>query len=65
MVDWQILLVGGVLLLACAYVGRRAWLRLSSLSISKRMNTPSCAAGCGGCRAAPQQQTLPVRIPGE
>jgi hypothetical protein len=52
MFDWQIILVVCALLLACVYVGRRGWLRVSSLSISKRMNAPSCAVGCGGCGAA-------------
>ncbi len=65
MFDWQTILVVGALILACVYVGRRGWLRLSSLSISKRMNAPSCAAGCGGCTAAqakPELRTVPVQI---
>jgi hypothetical protein len=49
MFDWQIIIVGCVLLLACVYVGRRGWLRISSLSVSKRMNAPPCGNGCGGC----------------
>lgn len=71
MFDWQIILVGLALLFAGIYVGRRGWLRLSSLSTSKRMNPPSCADGCGGCgvvqgiktqgiKEAPR--TLPVQI---
>jgi hypothetical protein len=65
MFDWQIIVVSGVLLLACIYVGRRGWLRLSSLSIAKRMNAPSCAAGCGGCGAEQAEQdvrAIPVQI---
>ena len=65
MFDWQVIVVVGVLLLACAYIGRRGWLRISSLSISKRMNAPSCAAGCGGCgtaQAKPKPPTIPVQI---
>ena len=66
MFDWQIILVGCALVLACIYVGRRVWMRLSSLSLSKRMNAPSCNDGCGGCGARqPMKQdvrTIPVQI---
>lgn len=65
MFDWQIILVAGALLLACVYVGRRGWLRLSSLAISKQMNAPSCAAGCGGCGATetkPDLRAIPIKI---
>jgi len=48
MFDWQVFVVACVLLLAGAYVGRRGWLRISSLTISKR-NAPSCDKGCGHC----------------
>lgn len=50
MFDWQLIIVAFALILACSYIGWRAWLRLSSLSISKRMNAPSCGDGCGSCR---------------
>ncbi len=49
MFDWQLIIVGLVLVLACSYIGWRGWLRLSSLSVSKRMNAPSCGEGCGAC----------------
>lgn len=66
MFDWQVILVAFALLLACIYVGRRAWLRLSSLSVSRRMNAPSCSDGCGGCGVKePKKQdvrTIPVQI---
>ena len=65
MFDWQIILVGCALLLACAYMGWRGWLRLSSLSVSKRMKEPSCGDGCGGCEARqtkPELRTIPVQI---
>ncbi len=48
MFDWQVIVVACVLLLAGAYVGRRGWLRISSLAISKR-NAPSCDKACGHC----------------
>src|SRR5437588_658415 len=48
MFDWQVIVVACVLLLASAYVGRRGWLRISSLAISKR-NAPSCDKACGHC----------------
>jgi len=47
MFDWQVIAVTFVLLLAVGYVGRRGWLRISSLKISRR-NTP-CDKGCGHC----------------
>lgn len=66
MFDWQVILVGFALLLACIYVGRRAWMRLSSLSLSKRMNAPSCGDGCGGCGTSQALRqdvpTIPVQI---
>ena len=66
MFDWQIILVVLALLLACAYVGRRGWLRLSSFARSRAMNASSCAQGCGGCGARePTKQgerTIPVQI---
>jgi hypothetical protein len=66
MFDWQIILVGCALLLACIYVGRRGWLRLSSLSSTKQMNAPSCSDGCGGCGAKEpmkkQLRSTPVQI---
>jgi len=46
MFDWQVIVVACVLLLASAYVGRRGWLRISSLAISK-WNAPSCDKACG------------------
>jgi hypothetical protein len=48
MFDWQVIVVACVLLIAGVYVGRRGWLRISSLAISKR-NAPSCDKGCGHC----------------
>jgi len=60
MFDWQVILVGLVLSIACVYVGRRAWLRLSSLLLSRRMNAPSCSNGCGGC-GVKQPMTQDVR----
>jgi len=48
MFDWQVIVVACVLLGAGAYVGRRGWLRISSLAISKR-NAPSCDKACGHC----------------
>lgn len=51
MFDWQVILVICALVLACIYVGRRGWMRLSSLALSRRMNVPSCVQGCGGCGA--------------
>ena len=47
MFDWQAIVVGFVLLLAVAYVGRRGWLRISSLAASKR--NAFCDKGCGHC----------------
>jgi len=48
MFDWQVIVVGFVLLLAVGYVGRRGWSRISSLAASER-NTPSCDRGCSHC----------------
>jgi len=66
MFDWQIILVVGVLLLACAYVGRRGWMRLSSFARSRAMSASSCAQGCGGCGAREQVKqdvrAIPVQI---
>ncbi|PYS70552.1 MAG: hypothetical protein DMF73_12640 [Acidobacteria bacterium] len=49
MFDWQTVAAAILLLIASIYVGRRAWLRISSLSIRKRLNAPSCDDACGGC----------------
>jgi hypothetical protein len=48
MIDWQTLLVASVLFAASLYVGRRGWLRIRSLMISKPMQSPACG-GCSGC----------------
>jgi hypothetical protein len=61
MFDWQTILVGCALLLACIYVGWRGWSRLSSLSTSRRMNASSCSDGCGGCGATqPMEDDLRI-----
>ena len=57
MFDWQVIVVACVLLLAGAYVGRRGWLRISSLAISKR-NAPSCDKACGHCEG---EGLVPIR----
>jgi hypothetical protein len=48
MFDWQVIVVAFVLLIAVGYVGRRGWLRISSLAASER-NAPSCDKACGHC----------------
>ena len=49
MLDAQTIAAAIVLLIAAIYVGRRAWLRLSSLILTKRRGALSCGEACGGC----------------
>ncbi|HBB93981.1 MAG TPA: hypothetical protein DC054_01205 [Blastocatellia bacterium] len=49
MLDAQTIAAAIVLLIASIYVGRRAWLRLSSLILTKRRRASSCGEACGGC----------------
>jgi hypothetical protein len=47
--DWQTIIAVLIVLAACAYVGRRGWLRLRSLVSAKTPAGASCATGCGAC----------------
>lgn len=49
MLDVQTIAAAIVLLIASIYVGHRAWLRLSSLILTKRRSASSCGEACGGC----------------
>jgi len=51
MIEWQTLIVALVLMGACFYVGRRAWLRIRLLRISNSIDEAACG-GCSGCGAA-------------
>jgi hypothetical protein len=59
--EWQTIIAALIVLAACAYVGRRGWLRLRSLVSTKSPADTSCGTGCGGCGAGekmPKKQTL-------
>jgi hypothetical protein len=49
MLFWQPIAAAVLLLLALAYVSRRAWLRLSSLKPSKRLRVSCAGEACCGC----------------
>src|SRR5215471_14845986 len=49
MLSWQPIAAAVVLLLALAYVSRRAWARLSSLKPSNSLKTSCSSEACGGC----------------
>jgi len=49
MANSQSIAVVLVLLIASAYVVRRAWLRVRSVLRPKTMNASSCATACGSC----------------
>ena len=49
MADWQTVSTALIVVGACAYIGRRIWLRFRSLVNTKTEIRLRCGSGCGEC----------------